>query len=149
VLLAWLNNNYWDVNFEVTQSGPIKTRFQLLTHDAEPIGRSVRRALPYVAEPQLHMLRSAGHARVSLFDIDADDLMITGFERNGDAVTLHILNPDAAVHTLRLSSGALTLVSARTTGLDGTLRQACDVIDGALVLDVPPRAWLGLRIQTA
>lgn len=149
VLIAWLNNNYWDVNFEVTQSGPIRTRFQLLTHDAEPIGRSVRRALPYVAEPQLHMLRSAGPARVSLFDIDADDLMITGFERIGDAVSLHILNPDTTAHKLRLSSGALALVSAETAGLDGTPRDTCDVVDGALVLDVPARAWVGLKIRTA
>ena len=95
------------------------------------------------------MLRSSGHARVSLFDIEADDLMITGLERSGDEVSLYVLNPDATAHTLRLSSGALVLMSAGTTGLDGMSLHACDVIDGVLALDVPARAWLGLRIQTA
>lgn len=149
VLLAWLNNNYWDVNFEVTQSGPIRTRFQLLLHEAESLGRSLRRALPYVAEPQLHMLLSSGRARVSMFDIEADDLVITGFEREGDTMLLYLMNPDPVRHILRLSSAALPVVSAATTGLDGTARQACDVSDGALVLEVPAQAWLGLRVQTA
>lgn len=149
VLLAWLNNNYWDVNFEVTQSGPLRSRFQILAHDAEPIGRSVTRALPYVAEPQLHMLRSSGHARVSLFDIEAEDLVITGCTRDGDAVTLFILNPDAIGHTLRLSSGVLAVVSAAVTGLDGSTRHACDMAEGTVTLEVPSRAWLGLRVVTS
>lgn len=149
VLLAWLNNNYWDVNFEVTQSGPIRTRFQLLAHEPESVGRSVTRALPYVAEPQLHMLRSSGRARVSMFDIDADDLVVTGFERNGGVVRLYLLNPDSVAHTLRLSSGALPVVSATTTTLDGSARAPCNVHDGALSLTVPARAWIGLQVQTA
>jgi hypothetical protein len=149
VLLAWLNNNYWDVNFEVTQSGPIRTRFQLLAHDAEPIGRSVTRALPYVVEPQLHMLRSSGRARVSMFDIDADDLIITGFEREGDAVRLYLLNPDPVAHTLELSSAALQVISAATVGLDGSARTPCAVRDGQMTLTIPARAWSGVQVQTA
>lgn len=149
VMIAWLTNNYWDVNFEATQSGPIRTRFHVLTHDAEPVGLSVTRALPYVVEPQLHMLRSSGKARVSMFDIDADDLIVTGFEREGDAVRLYLLNPDSVAHTLRLSSGALPVVSATTTALDGSARASCDVHDGALSLAVPARAWIGLQVQTA
>lgn len=148
VLLAWLNNNYWDVNFEVTQAGPLRTRFHLLTHAAETVGRSLCRALPYVAEPQLHMLRSAGRARVSMFDIEADDLLITGFEREGDAVRLYLLNPDPVAHTLQLSSAALQVVSATTITLDGSLRDPCLVRDGTLSLTVSARAWSGLQVQT-
>lgn len=146
VLLAWLNNNYWDVNFEVTQSGPLRTRFQLLPHDAEPVGRSVRRALPYVVEPQLHMLRSYAPARVSMFGIDAGDLMITGFERHGNAVRMYLLNPDSDTQTLRLSSGALPVVSAFTTGLDGTRRKRLEIAGGRFAVEVPGRAWLGVEV---
>ncbi|MBK8086434.1 MAG: hypothetical protein IPK28_22900 [Devosia sp.] len=149
VLLAWLNNNYWDVNFEVTQAGPLRTRFHLLTHAAETVGRSLRRALPYVAEPQLHMLRSAGRARVSMFDIEADDLLITGFERDGDAVRLYLLNPDPVAHTLQLSSAALQVISATMINLDGSLCGPCSVSEGTLSLTIPARAWSGLQVQTA
>ena len=147
VLLAWLNNNYWDTNFEVTQSGPLRTRFHLVAHAAEPIGQSIQRVLPYAVEPQLHVLRSSGTARASLFDIEADNLIITGVERSGQSLRLYLLNPDDTDHTLRLAGAALTPRSARTIGLDGTPRTDCPVSGGVLSVTVGPRAWFGVEIE--
>lgn len=147
VLLAWLNNNYWDTNFEVTQSGPLRTRFHLVPHGAEPIGRSVERVLPYATEPQLHVLRSSGTARESLFDIDADGLIVTGVERSGQALRLYLLNPDDTDHMLSLAGAALTPRAAHTIALDGSPRNDHPVTDGALTLTVGGRAWVGLEIE--
>lgn len=147
VLLAWLNNNYWDTNFEVTQCGPLRTRFWLIAHDAEPVSRSIERILPYAAEPQLHVLKSGGTASASLFDIEADGLMITGMERKEDCLCVFVLNPEESEHTLRLGAAALTPRAVRTTALDGSARDTLDVANGAVSLPVAARAWIGIEIE--
>ena len=147
VLLAWLNNNYWDTNFEVTQSGPLRTRFHLLPHAAQSIGQSVTRVLPYVVEPQLHVLRSSGAAKASLFDVDADGLMITGVERDGGVLRLFVLNPEGKAHTLRLRGATLVPRGAREIDLGGATRAERPVTGGAVSLEVAPRAWIGLELD--
>lgn len=147
VLLAWLNNNYWDVNFEVTQSGPLRARFHLCIHEAESIGKSMRRALPYVTEQQLHILKALASARAGLFEIDCDDILITGFDRRGNTLQLYLLNPDRIDHELRLAPGALTPVSASLTALDGSPHTPCIVRNGTFSVSMVGGAWVGLQIK--
>jgi len=147
VLLAWLNNNYWDTNFEVTQSGPLHTRFWLVAHAAEAISGSVRRVLPYAAAPQFHAMKSNGPASASLLDIAAEGLMITGMSRDGDSVRIYVLNLEDSARTLRLGPAAITPRSARLIGLDGSARTSCEMQDNALELPVPARAWLGVELE--
>ena len=149
MLLAWLDNNYWDTNFEVTQSGPLTTRLTLIPHDAEPVGRSVTRALPYVVEPQIHFLRGSGETRASLFEVDLDDLLITGVERSGHSIRLFLLNPDDTSHTLRLGQGQLRPVAARAVALDGRPGAPCPVTGGTVTFEVSGRAWTALQIELA
>jgi alpha-mannosidase len=148
-LMAWLNNNYWDTNFEVTQSGPLVTRFTLVPHPAEALGQSVQRILPYVAEPQLHVLNAAGATKGQLLEIEAGGLVLTGVERDGDRVQLFVLNADATAHTVILGPGALTLVSAQRTSLARRGLGALAVADGRLSLEVAPRAWVGIALEVA
>ena len=148
-LLAWLNNNYWDTNFEVTQSGPLVTRFTLVPHDAEPIGKSVGRVLPYAVEPQLHVLKAAGEATGQLVAIDADGLMITGFERQGDVVRLFVLNPDDAPHRLTVGKGMLEPLTAARIDLSRRQLGALAVTGGGVGLEIGPRAWTGIELTVA
>jgi hypothetical protein len=147
VLLAWLNNNYWDTNFEVTQSGLIRTRLHLIAHDAEPVSRSITRALPHVTEPAAHFLKADNPAEGALLDIDADGVMLTGTERNGAALRLFLLNPEDGGRTVRLSGAALAIRSARFAGLDGSPREAIETRDGGLSIPVPPRAWVCVELN--
>ncbi|WP_029041921.1 glycoside hydrolase family 38 N-terminal domain-containing protein [Cucumibacter marinus] len=147
VLLAWLNNNYWDTNFEVTQSGPIRTRLHLAAHDAEPVSRSIERILPLVNEPSVHFLKSAGAAKGSLLGVDSGGLMLTGTERQAQVLRLFFLNPDNENRTLRLSSGELKIGSAHLAGLDGSRGEAISVMDGALSIPVAPRAWVAIALD--
>ena len=149
VVLAWLNNNYWDTNFEVTQSGPITCRLTLLAHAAEPVSHSVARALPYVVEPQVHLLRCGAAATEQLLDIDADGLVVTGMERDGATVRIWGLNPDDDGHHLQLGDAALKIVNAAHTALDGSEHHALERTDGRLRLEVAPRAWVGLELDVA
>lgn len=149
VLLAWLNNNYWDTNFEISQSGPLRSRLHLLSHESEPVSRSIVRALPYVVEPQYHIMRTNGAATAGLFEVDADGLLVTGMERSGQSVRLLILNPDDAPRTLRLGPGILTLQAATQIQLDGSALGDCAVTNGSLSLTVAGRDWLGLELEVA
>ncbi len=145
-LVAWLNNNYWDVNFEVTQSGPLVTRFALLPHAAEGIAQSITRALPYVAEPQLHLALAQGNAEGQLLDVEADGLLLTGFAREGDEVVIHVLNPDDRERSLALGSAALRILSANRTNLAGAAGDALAVEGGSIVLPVAGRAFTAITL---
>ena len=146
VLNAWLNNNYWDTNFEVTQSGPLVTRFTLVPHRAEPIGASVERVLPYVSEPQVHALKASGAAGGQLLDIAAQDLILTGARRTGDTMQIFVLNTVDAARTLALGPGAVSPSAARHIALNGRVLGDVPVTDGRLKLTVPARGWIGLEL---
>jgi hypothetical protein len=148
VLLAWLNNNYWDTNFEVTQSGPLVTRFTLVPHPAEPVGRSIERIVPYVVEPQLHLLNAGGPGQGVLLEVEAQGLLLTGFRREDDRVSVFVLNPDDSAHTLSLGPGeGLRPLGARRIDLAGNAHGEIEVVGGRLTLEVPPRVWMGVSID--
>lgn len=147
VLLAWLNNNYWDTNFEVSQSGPLRSRLHMVSHQSEPLSRSIARALPFVVEPQYHIMRSAGPASASLIEVNTDGLLITGVERSDQTLRLFVLNPDDETRTLRLGKAALTPRKAKQIQLNGAAVDDCPVINCALSLAVAGRDWVGLEIE--
>jgi hypothetical protein len=148
LLLAWLNNNYWDTNFEVTQSGPLVTRFTLVPHPAEPVGRSIERIVPYVVEPQLHLLNAGGPGQGVLLEVEAQGLLLTGFRREDDRVSVFLLNPDDSAHTLSLGPGeGLRPLGARRIDLAGNAHGEIEVVGGRLTLEVPPRVWMGVSID--
>ncbi|MCA9047344.1 MAG: hypothetical protein KDA89_01365, partial [Planctomycetaceae bacterium] len=149
VLLAWLNNNYWDTNFEISQSGPLRSRLHLIAHECECLSRSIARALPYVVEPQYHIMRATGAATGSLFDIDADGLLITGMERSDQTVRFYVLNPENEPKVLRLGSAALNMLAANLIQLSGKVIGACTVTNGSLNLEVAGRDWVGLEVEVA
>jgi alpha-mannosidase len=146
VVLAWLNNNYWDTNFEVTQSGPIRSRLTLLAHAAEPVSRSMARALAYVVEPQLHLLRASGPATAQLMDIATEGLLVTGMERDGGMVRLWLLNPDDVPHELQLGDAALRLLDAKRIDLDGHEIEKLDRRNGGYPITIAPRDWTGVAV---
>lgn len=146
VLNAWLNNNYWDTNFEVTQSGPIRARFTLAPHKPESIGRSVQRILPYVAEPQFHALLGAPGGE-QLLDIDANELILTGVEREDDVLRLFVVNCADEVRTLRLSGAALEPSAAWSITLDRRRMEGVEVSDGTVSVVIGARAWTGVELK--
>jgi hypothetical protein len=149
VLLAWLNNNYWDTNFEVTQSGPIRTRLYLEAHVAEPISSSVARALRHVCPPQFHMMTASGESRHQMLAIEANGLLLTGSVRHGVELRLYFLNPDDRPHLLHLESAALQIAAARQISLSGRPGQECLDAGGGVNLSVAARAWIGVELTIA
>ncbi len=146
ILNAWLNNNYWDTNFEVTQSGPLVTRFTLVPHKAEPIGASIEKVLPYVSEPQIHVFKASGAASGQLLDISANDLILTGARRVGDTITLFVLNTADAPKRLEIASGMAKPKAARQVALDGRKLTDLVVAAGRLSLDIAARGWTGIEL---
>jgi len=139
--------NLYEPLFEVTQSGPLRTRFHVVPHSAESIGKSVARTLPYAVEPQLHVLRSAGTASASLFDIEAEGLLLTGVEREDSKLRLFLLNTEDSNRILSLKPATLTPRAARLIDLEGKPKRDVAANGGAIIVDVAARAWVGVEID--
>lgn len=50
-MLAWLSNNYWEVNFLANQTGQTRYRFRLIPHALEPVAESYIRPSPTPSLP--------------------------------------------------------------------------------------------------
>jgi alpha-mannosidase len=60
VTLAWLSNNYWEVNFVADQHGETNYHFRLLLDSPSSAPESYRTSLPFMAAPRLHAFQKMG-----------------------------------------------------------------------------------------
>ena len=150
MLLAWLFNNYWDTNFEVDQSGQMKSRFRLIPHLAQTVGQSVRAALPHVAAPGLHVYRGRGPTKLdqaSLLAIEASEAMLVGMEKDDTGVLLLWLNPVDRTLDIRIGPGVCVPKSATIVDLAGKAGERLPCDGGEVNFQLTPRAWVGLRLE--
>ncbi len=150
-LSAWLTNNYWDVNFAAAQQGTLRFRFRLIPHVSEPLESSLRQALPYVEEPQLHIYKQRGETRRlfgSLLETDWGGAMLTGLEGDNRELRLTVLNPSNAPQSVKVASGIFVIEEAAQTTLFNKPIGSLPVgANGGVTLDVAPRAWTKIRLR--
>ena len=123
VALAWLANNYWEVNFLANQSGRTRYRLRLLPHVREAIDASYTRALPYAVSPRVHAYRQLGPIRStteSLFELRGDGVSLESVTKIGSHTLLTILNLRDTVTMITISPGALEWIEAWQARMDGT-----------------------------
>ena len=150
VLLAWLTNNYWSTNFLADQGGRIRFEFWVMPGKKRNLGDSAADALSR-AQPLAHHLY-AGHGEVkhpanSLLSIDANTLVLTRMEAVGEGIALTVLNLDDSAHQLRVGAGLFTPKRAERTTLAGEVIETLEC-DGEVTLEVGPRAWTRLLLES-
>jgi hypothetical protein len=143
MLNAWLTNNYWDVNFCADQGGTIRYRFRLLPHRAEPLERSIEKALAYANEPQIHVYQGFGGVRKtegSLVRIEGGAIA-SGMRVGSGGVRFELMNPTDETLAVRIRSEAYGRLSTTDLYGENPVR-----IEGSEI-SLPPRAWIGVRLE--
>ncbi len=150
MLAAWLTNNYWDVNFCANQAGVVRFRFRLIPHPAQELAESIRQALPYAVEPQLHAHRKQGpvrNPRAQLLALELGGAILTGLDTHGNGITLTLLNPEDVEQSVRIGPGAATFSSATQVTLAGEPVRNLPLTDGQARLVLSPREWTGIQVD--
>lgn len=147
-LLAWLANNYWEVNFLANQTGRTRFRFRLLPHAPEPVADSYVRTLPHAVPPRVHAYREMGEAKQtagSLLRLEGGAVSLEAIERTERGVKLILQNLRDEPTEVTLAPGALAWSQAHRARLDGTPEselESSGPSEWKLVL--PPRAVQGV-----
>ncbi len=149
-MLAWLANNYWEVNFLANQQGQTRFRFHLIPHGPESVDVSYDRALPSMAPPRLHAYREMGPVQRtggSLLGIEGDGVSLESVAKDGSDTVLALLNLREEPNAVVLRPDALAWDEAWLAGLDGTPRTPLPrTPDGGWKLDLPGRGLSGVRL---
>jgi len=150
-MLAWLSNNYWEVNFLANQTGQTRYRFRLIPHLPEPVADSYLRALPHAFPPRLHAYRELGpfsRTEGSLFHLEGDGVLLESIWREeGDMiVTLSNLRENPTVAILRPETLTWERMSYAT--MDGN--PGIDIApanDGSWPVRLPARGLVTVRLS--
>lgn len=145
VTLAWLSNNYWEVNFLANQSGRTMYRFRLFPHRPEPVANSYERVLPHAVPPRLHAFRELGPVQKNggeLLNIEGEHVQLESITHDKDSVSLTLMNLLEAPNIVRLVPGELTWSGAFLTGPGDELGK--EVGDE---LELASRALVTIKLQ--
>jgi len=150
-MLAWLANNYWEVNFLANQTGRTRYRFRLLPHAPESVERSYARALPHTAPLRLHAYREMGPSlqpQESLLHIGGDDFALESMVKEGAGVLLVLSNLRDGANSLSLAPNVLNWTHAALCGVDGSPRQDLErTAEGEWTVPLAPRTLVGVRLS--
>jgi len=122
VTMAWLSNNYWEVNFLANQKGETRYRMRLIPHTAEKVEDSVMRALPYSVEPALFAYRELGKLKQeseSLLTFSGSNCKLESMTRHGNDLLLVVQNLSSSESVLSLGPGLLKWERSSFARLDG------------------------------
>lgn len=149
-MLAWLANNYWEVNFLANQSGITRCRYRLMPGLPEAIETSYGKTLPYAIPPSLHGYREMGpvqHNSESLLAIEGDGVSLEAVTRDGDDVLLTFLNLKHQANSVVLLPGVLKWGEAYRAGLDGATKSLLARAGGdGWLLDMSAREACSVRL---
>lgn len=149
-MLAWLANNYWEVNFLANQTGQTRFRFRLLPHAPEPVAASYARALPHTVPPRLHGYRELGpvhREEERLFEIDGEGFTLESIVRRPEGTFLGLTNLLELPNEIRIGEGALRWRTAFLAALDGTQGEELPrAPEGGWTLQLPARSMVGVLL---
>lgn len=150
-MLAWLANNYWEVNFLANQTGQTRFRFRLLPHAPEPVAASYARALPHTAPPRLHGYRELGpiqREEERLFEIDGEGFALESIVRRPDGTFFVLTNLLESPNEIQISEGALRWRTAFKATLDGARGEELPrTPEGGWKLEFPARGMVGVVLS--
>lgn len=150
-MLAWLANNYWEVNFLANQTGQSRFRFRLLPHSPEPVSASYARALPHTAPPRLHGYRELGptlNEQEQLFKLDGEGFVMESVVRRPDETVLVLMNLLEKSSEVSIQEGVLRWQTVFTATLDGTPQEELTrTPEGGWRVEIPARGMVGVILS--
>jgi alpha-mannosidase len=150
VMLAWLANNYWEVNFLANQSGRSRSRFRLIPHAPEEIDISYARALPYAVPASLHAYREMGAIKQttdSLLKIEGAGVILDSITHDATGILATFLNLRQEPTEAILHPAASAWTTANLTTLAGTPKSnLAQTPTGGFRLPLPARALVAVRL---
>ncbi|CAN5489187.1 hypothetical protein BH11ARM2_BH11ARM2_08240 [soil metagenome] len=151
VILGWLSNNYWEVNFLANQTGQTRYRLRLMPHGPERVADSYFRALPHTVPPRVHAYRDRGPVKRTqerLLRLEGEGVVLESIEREGLATVLVFQNLLETSQTVMLRPESLRWERAELATLDGTPRKALSrTSDRGWRVELPARALVGVRLE--
>lgn len=145
VTLAWLSNNYWEVNFLANQSGRTTYRFRLFPHGPEPVADSYMRVLPHAVPPRLHAFRESGPVQKTggeLLRIEGEHVLLDSITHEKGSVLLTLMNLAETPNRVRLAPGELTWKHVFLARLDGEILE-----EVSEEIELAPRAIVAVKLQ--
>jgi alpha-mannosidase len=103
-LVSWVMNNHWGTNYRAYQEGPVMFRYLLWPHGPYDPVEANRLAVGF-SQPLLTVrARGVAPERRSLFRVEPDALIVTGFKSadDGDGYVLRLWNTGAEAVTAHL-----------------------------------------------
>jgi len=150
-MLAWLSNNYWEVNFLANQTGQTRYRFRLIPHEPEPIADSYLRALPHAVPPRLHAYRELGPVAKTegcLLDLQGEGVLLETIRKEGGATVLTLSNLLEMPTVAELHPKTLIWNKAWYATLSGVPgEEIAPTASGAWQINIPPRGLLAVRLN--
>ena len=146
ITMAWLSNNYWEVNFLANQKGETRYRMTLIPHQAEEVGSSVTRALPYSVDPAIFAYRDRGTAKCEsggLLKFTGSDCKLESVSRLGSDLVLVVQNLNQEESVLTLSPDVVKWERSSLARLDGT---PLGEPNESHSFSIPARAVVGIRL---
>lgn len=151
VTLAWLTNNYWEVNFLADQSGQTRYRLRLMPHAPEPVEVSVVRTLPHAVPPRLHAYREMGPAKRTagrLIALESEGFAVDQVAKDGSDVLVTLVNLRETPSEAVLRPEGIEWSTATTRCLEGLPKDNLVIeSDGRTRVPIAARAITTVRLS--
>lgn len=150
VMLAWLANNYWEVNFLANQVGSTRYHMRLIPHRAEPVGDSMARALPHCVPPKVHAYRGMGPQQKqseALLEVIGNQVNVDALRPDGDSLVFACENTSTEPNTVEIRPSVRAFSRASRARLDGTGIVPLQATEGGFQLQLAPRELVGVRLS--
>jgi hypothetical protein len=159
LFLGWVTNNYWETNFRASQPGKVRACYWLLPHQgrfdeaaahrfgAEASVPIVWQSAMELPDPNASLPRSATLLTLPEPPILPLHMAPSWAYGDGDGILLRLLNASDRPQRALIGSGLLRLHAAERCDLFGVPQQALPVVDGQVIVALPPRHLLTLRLH--
>jgi alpha-mannosidase len=159
LFLGWVTNNYWETNFRASQPGKVRACYWLLPHQgrfdeaaahrfgAEASVPIVWQSAMELPDPNASLPRSAALLTLPEPPILPLHMAPSWAYGDGDGILLRLLNASDRPQRALIGSGLLRLHAAERCDLFGVPQQALPVVDGQVIVALPPRHLLTLRLH--
>jgi hypothetical protein len=155
LLLSWVMNNYWMTNFRSSQPGPVRFRWELITHDGPFDARvaaaagAEAAAAPFELHPVLAPAPTSPPRAGRVVDVTGDGIMAiaVGPARQGEGMIVRLVNPGPTNVVAGIALPSLASVSSAeiVDPLECTVARA-DLKGRVAQVPVPARGSVAVRL---